>query len=63
VYDRYGHEGLRSGGYAPNFESFGSVADIFRRITEGFDNGLATIDSDFAGTSLELYFQNDHVIS
>jgi molecular chaperone DnaJ len=29
TYDRYGHEGLRSGGYAPNFESFGSVADIF----------------------------------
>src|SRR5438309_1213110 len=28
TYDRYGHEGLRSGGYAPNFESFGSVADI-----------------------------------
>ena len=29
TYDRYGHEGLRSGGWAPNFESFGSVADIF----------------------------------
>src|SRR5437764_9294750 len=29
TYDRYGHEGLRQGGYAPNFESFGSVADIF----------------------------------
>jgi molecular chaperone DnaJ len=29
TYDRYGHEGLRSGGYAPNFDSFGSVADIF----------------------------------
>src|SRR6516225_10402191 len=29
TYDRYGHDGLRSGGYAPNFESFGSVADIF----------------------------------
>jgi molecular chaperone DnaJ len=29
TYDRYGHEGLRSGGYAPNFETFGSVADIF----------------------------------
>jgi molecular chaperone DnaJ len=29
TYDRYGHEGLRSGGYAPNFESFGSVADLF----------------------------------
>jgi molecular chaperone DnaJ len=29
TYDRYGHEGLRSGGYAPNFEGFGSVGDIF----------------------------------
>jgi molecular chaperone DnaJ len=29
TYDRYGHEGLRSGGYAPNFDAFGSVADIF----------------------------------
>src|SRR5947209_20258949 len=29
TYDRYGHEGLRSGGYAPNFEGSGSVADIF----------------------------------
>ncbi len=29
TYDRYGHDGLRSGGYAPNFEAFGSFADIF----------------------------------
>ncbi len=29
TYDRYGHEGLRSGGYAPNFEGFGSISDIF----------------------------------
>ncbi len=29
TYDRYGHEGLRSRGYAPNFESFGSVSDLF----------------------------------
>ena len=29
TYDRFGHEGLRSGGYAPNFEAFGSFADIF----------------------------------
>ncbi len=29
TYDRYGHEGLRSGGYAPNFESFGSIGDLF----------------------------------
>src|SRR5829696_8690970 len=29
VYDRYGHDGLRSGGQAPNFEGFGSISDLF----------------------------------
>ncbi len=29
TYDRYGHEGLRSGGYAPNFDAFGSIGDLF----------------------------------
>src|SRR2546430_8372073 len=29
IYDRYGHEGLTSGGYAPSFEGFGSFSDIF----------------------------------
>jgi molecular chaperone DnaJ len=29
TYDRYGHEGLRSGGYSPNFEGFGSISDLF----------------------------------
>ncbi|MBV9416246.1 MAG: molecular chaperone DnaJ [Solirubrobacterales bacterium] len=28
TYDRYGREGLRSGGYAPNFDA-GSISDIF----------------------------------
>jgi molecular chaperone DnaJ len=35
TYDRYGHEGLRSGGYAPNFEGFGSMADIFEAFFGG----------------------------
>jgi len=35
TYDRYGHEGLRTGGYAPNFEGFGSVADIFEAFFGG----------------------------
>src|SRR5580698_7532786 len=30
TYDRYGHDGLRTGGYAPNFEGFGSLSDIFQ---------------------------------
>ncbi len=29
TYDRYGHEGLRSDGYAPNFDQFGSISDLF----------------------------------
>ena len=29
TYDRYGHEGLRSGGWSPNFDDIGSFADIF----------------------------------
>src|SRR4051794_8781906 len=29
TYDRYGHEGLRSGGQAPNFDGFGSISDLF----------------------------------
>jgi molecular chaperone DnaJ len=29
TYDRYGHEGLRSGGMGPNFDSFGSISDLF----------------------------------
>src|ERR1035437_5235073 len=29
TYDRYGHDGLRSGGYAPNFDAFGSIGDLF----------------------------------
>ncbi len=29
TYNRYGHKGLRSGGYAPNFDAFGSIGDLF----------------------------------
>src|SRR5271156_5237948 len=35
TYDRYGHEGLRSGGYAPNFDGFGSIADLFNAFFGG----------------------------
>jgi molecular chaperone DnaJ len=41
VYDRYGHDGLRSGGYAPNFEGFGSFADIFDAFFGGEGFGFA----------------------
>jgi molecular chaperone DnaJ len=39
LYDRYGHDGLRSGGYAPNFESFGSISDLFDAFFGGFGGG------------------------
>jgi molecular chaperone DnaJ len=29
IYDRYGHEGLRSGGYASGVDAFGSISDLF----------------------------------
>jgi len=43
-YDAYGHEGLRSGGYAPNFEGFGSVSDLFSAFfgSGGFDTAFGT---------------------
>jgi molecular chaperone DnaJ len=39
TYDRYGHEGLRSGGYAPNFDSFGSIGDLFEAFFGGGAGG------------------------
>jgi molecular chaperone DnaJ len=41
VYDAYGHEGLKSGGYAPNFGDFGSISDLFSAFfgAGGFDFG------------------------
>jgi molecular chaperone DnaJ len=45
TYDRFGHEGLRSGGYSPNFEGFGSVADIF----EAFFGGGGAFGGAFGG--------------
>jgi len=35
TYDRYGHDGLRSGGYAPNFDAFGSIGDLFEAFFGG----------------------------
>jgi molecular chaperone DnaJ len=39
TYDRYGHDGLRSGGYAPNFDSFGSISDLFNAFFGGARGG------------------------
>src|SRR3954451_2141302 len=37
VYDRHGWAGLESRGYAPNFQGFGSFADIFDAFFGGSD--------------------------
>jgi molecular chaperone DnaJ len=47
TYDRYGQEGLRSGGYAPNFEGFGSVADLF----DAFFGGAGPFGDLFGGAA------------
>jgi molecular chaperone DnaJ len=39
TYDRYGHEGLRSGGYAPSFDTFGSFSDVFDAFFGGGGSG------------------------
>ena len=46
TYDRYGHEGLRSGGYAPNFDAFGSISDLFDAF---FGGGGPSADAPGAG--------------
>jgi molecular chaperone DnaJ len=45
TYDRFGHDGLRSGGYAPKFDSFGSFGDIF----EAFFGGASPFGGAFGG--------------
>jgi molecular chaperone DnaJ len=45
TYDRYGHEGLRSGGWSPSYEGFGSVSDIF----EAFFGGSSPFGDIFGG--------------
>ena len=47
TYDRYGHEGLRSSGGAPNFDGFGSINDIFEAFFGG--GGLGGFASAFGG--------------
>src|SRR4051812_14117133 len=39
TFDRYGHEGLRSGGWAPSYDSFGSLSDLFDAFFGGGGGG------------------------
>lgn len=46
IYDRYGHEGLRSGGMRPNFDAFGSIGDLFEAFFgPAFGGGFAASHS------------------
>ena len=48
TYDRYGHEGLRSGGYQPNFDQFGSLGDLFEAF---FGAGGGVFGGGFRGAA------------
>jgi molecular chaperone DnaJ len=72
LYDRFGHDGLRNGGYRPNAESFGSISDLFESLLggsfgrqqngprQGEDIGV-TVDLDledaYRGVERELSFE------
>jgi molecular chaperone DnaJ len=47
LYDSYGHEGLKTGGYAPNFGDFGSISDLFSAFF-----GAGGFDAAFGGTRM-----------
>src|SRR6201985_1159178 len=55
TYDRYGHDGLRSGGYAPNFEGFGSISDLLNAFFGGAGGGgFATAQGGDAAVAVEI---------
>jgi molecular chaperone DnaJ len=45
TYDRYGYEGLRSGGMGPDFSGFGSISDLF----DAFFGGMSGMGATRAG--------------
>jgi molecular chaperone DnaJ len=47
MYDAYGHEGLKTGGYAPNFGDFGSISDLFSAFF-----GAGGFDAAFGGARM-----------
>jgi molecular chaperone DnaJ len=54
TYDRYGHEGLRSGGYAPNFDAFGSISDLFETFFGGGGGAFGGRSGPAAGGDLAV---------
>ncbi len=54
TYDRYGHDGLRSGGYAPNFEGFGSISDLFNAFFGAGAGGFGSPQGDDVAVAVEI---------
>jgi molecular chaperone DnaJ len=54
TYDRYGHDGLRSGGYAPNFEGFGSISDLFNAFFGGGVGGFGSPQGEDVAVAVEI---------
>jgi molecular chaperone DnaJ len=54
TYDRYGHDGLRSGGYAPNFDGFGSIADLFNAFFGGGQSAGRAVPAQGADVAVAI---------
>src|SRR5438105_951528 len=52
IYDRYGHAGLSSGGFAPNFDGFGTISDLFEAFFGG--GAFASRSGPFAGEDVAV---------
>ena len=59
TYDRYGHEGLRSGGYAPNFDAFGSIGDLFDAFFGGGAGGFGARSGPTPGGDVAVAVEID----
>jgi molecular chaperone DnaJ len=56
TYDRYGHEGLRSGGFSPSFDAFGSISDLFDAF---FGSGFGARSGPAAGGDVAVSVEID----
>src|SRR5437588_588561 len=55
TYDRYGHDGLRSGGFAPNFDAFASMSDLF----DAFFGGRGAFGGRAGGSDAAVQIEID----
>jgi molecular chaperone DnaJ len=54
TYDRYGHDGLRSSGYAPDFDAFGSIGDLFNAFFGGAGGRAGPAQGGDAAVRLDI---------